>query len=94
MMGLFDFLLGEEQRRDAVAIDIDVQAGVLGRCDVCRAVYDRGHDERLPAADLLAHELFDRNDPKVAIFQGDRDDLLRRLRSARGAIPYDCVCGD
>jgi hypothetical protein len=91
-MGLFDLFSSEERRKDAVAVDIDVDAGVLQRCDVCRALYDRGNDARLPAADALAHELFERNDPRVAIFAGDREDLLRRLRSARKPIPYGCIC--
>ncbi|HHI76047.1 MAG TPA: hypothetical protein ENJ94_02630 [Gammaproteobacteria bacterium] len=93
-MGLFDFLLSDDARKDAVAVEIDLEAGVLERCDVCRAVFDRGHDDRLPAADALAHELFDRNDPRVALFRGDRDELLRRLRSAREPIPYNCICED
>ncbi len=91
-MGLLDFLKSDDTRKNEIAIEIDVAAGVLERCDVCRAVFDRGHDDRLPTADALAHEMFDRNDPKVAIFTGDRDNLLRRLRSARKPIPYSCIC--
>jgi len=91
-MGFLDRLFGPERRRNDVAIEIDIQAGVLQRCDVCRAVSDKGHDERLPAADAIAHELFDRNDPSVAVFQGDRNDLLARLRSVRRSIPYGCIC--
>ena len=91
-MGLFDLFSGEERRKDAVAVDIDIDAGVLQRCDICRAVYDRGNDAQLPAADALAHELFECNDPRVAVFKGDREDLRRRLRSARKPIPYGCIC--
>lgn len=91
-MGFLDRLFGQERRRNDLAIEIDIQAGVLQRCDVCRAVSDKGHDERLPAADAIVHELFDRNDPGVAVFQGDRGDLLARLRSVRRSIPYACIC--
>jgi len=91
-MGFFDRLFGQERRRNDLAIEIDIQAGVLDRCDVCRAVSDKGHDERLPAADAIAHELFDADDPSTAIFQGDRADLLARLRSVRRSIPYSCIC--
>jgi len=93
-MGFFGIFSSDEHRKDAVAIEIDVNAGVLQRCDVCRAVSDKGRDERLPAADALAHELFGRNDPRVAIFHGNRDDLLARLRTARKPVPYNCVCED
>lgn len=91
-MGFFDRLFGPERRKNDVAIEIDIQAGVLQRCDVCRAVSDKGQEERLPAADAIAHELFDHNDPAVAVFGGDRDDLLVRLRSVRRSIPYHCIC--
>lgn len=91
-MGFLDRLFGQQRRRNDVAIEIDIQAGVLQRCDVCRAVSDKGHDERLPTADTIAHALFDRQDPAVAVFQGDRNDLLARLRRVRRAIPYSCIC--
>jgi len=93
-MGFFDIFSSDERRKDAIAIDIDVEAGVLQRCDVCRAVCDKGRDERLPAADALAHELFGRNDLRVAIFHGNHDDLLARLRTARKPVPYSCICED
>lgn len=93
-MGFFDLFSSEDRRKDSVAIDIDIEAGVLQRCDVCRSVSDKGHDERLPAADAIAHELFDRNDSRVALFRGNRPDLLARLRSARKPISYNCICED
>ena len=95
-MGLFDFFKGdkEQRARDQVALEIDIASGVLTRCPVCRAVTDRQRDDRLPAADVLAHEAFDRNDPQIAVFQGDRDDLLRRLRTVRNPLPYNCICQD
>lgn len=93
-MGLFDFFNGDERSRDKVALEIDLEAGVLEQCPVCRSVFDRQHDERLPAADAAAHQAFDDNDPRVAIFNGDRDDLLARLRSVRKPIPYACICED
>jgi hypothetical protein len=91
-MGLFDFFNTDEHKKNAVAIEIDLQAGVLERCPICGTVFDREHDERLPTADAAAHEAFDRNDPTVAIFNGNREDLLARLRSARKPLPYACTC--
>lgn len=93
-MGLFDFFSSDERRKDKVAIAIDLKAGVLEECPVCRTVTDKQRDDRLPAADAEAHAAFDRNDPQVAIFKGDRDDLLKRLRSARKPLPYSCICED
>jgi len=91
-MGLFDFFNSDERKKNQVALEIDLQAGVIQRCSLCGGLIDQQRDERLPAADAAAHEAFDRNDPSVAIFSGNRDDLLARLRSARKPLPYVCPC--
>jgi len=93
-MGIFDFFRRPGADRDKVAIEIDVATGVLEECPVCRGLSDQQRDDRLPAADLEAHQRFDRNDPSVAVFQGDRDDLLHRLRSVRKGVNYHCTCMD
>jgi len=93
-MGLFDFFNSDERKKNQAAIAIDLQAGVVERCPICGTVFDRQHDERLPAADVAAHEAFDRHDPLIAIFNGNREDLLARLRSAREPLPYACNCED
>ncbi len=91
-MGFFDFLRRPGAQRDQVAIDIDVATGVLEQCPVCRGISDRQRDDRLPAADLEAHQRFDRLDPSIAVFDGDRDDLLHRLRTVRRGFDYECTC--
>lgn len=91
-MGFFDFFKSDERKKDQVAIDFDLQAGVVERCPICATVFDRENDSKLPAADAAVHEAFQRNDPEIQIFNGDRDDLLRRLRSARERLPYACDC--
>jgi hypothetical protein len=93
-MGFFDFFRRPGASRDKVAIEIDLATGVLEECPVCRGLSDKQRDDRLPAADLEAHQRFDRNDPSVAVFQGDREDLLRRLRSVRDGVNYHCTCMD
>jgi hypothetical protein len=91
-MGLFDFLRRPGDRLDDIAIEIDIEAGVLQRCPVCRTVSDRLRDDRLPAADAIAHSRFDAGDASVAPFDGDRDDLLARLRSVRDRFGFNCLC--
>jgi len=93
-MGIFDFFRRPGADRDKVAIAIDVATGVLEECPVCRGLSDKQRDDLLPAADLEAHQRFDRNDSSIQVFQGDRDDLLRRLRSVRNGINYHCTCMD
>ena len=93
-MGIFDFLRRPGAQRDQVAIAIDLATGVLETCPVCRAVFDRQRDDRLPAAELMAHQYFDRDNPEVAVFADDRDDLMRRLRSVRDRFSFHCTCQD
>jgi hypothetical protein len=93
-MGFFDFLRRPNARRDQVAIEIDLAAGVLEACPVCRGISDKQRDDRLPAADLLVHQRFDHAHPSIAAFDGDRDDLLQRLRSVRARFNYHCTCHD
>ena len=93
-MGIFDFFRRPGADRDKVAIEIDVATGVLEECPVCRGLADKQRDDLLPAADLEAHQRFDRHDPSIQVFQGDRDDLLRRLRTVRKDVNYHCTCMD
>ncbi len=93
-MGIFDFFRRPGAARNEVAIEIDVAAGVLEECPVCRGLADKQRDERLPAAELEVHQRFDRNDPSIHVFNGDREDLLRRLRTVRDGINYHCTCMD
>lgn len=93
-MGLFDFFNSDESKKNEVALEIDIATGVLERCDVCRTVVDHENDALLPAAEAEAHLAFDNHDPRVAIFNGDREDLIKRLRSVREDCPYLCLCQD
>jgi hypothetical protein len=93
-MGFFDLFRRPGADRDKVAIEIDVATGVLERCLFCKNLRNKNRDNLLPVADLEAHQRFDRNDPSIAVFNGDRDDLLRRLRSVRRTVPFRCPCDD
>jgi hypothetical protein len=91
-MGLLDWLRPPDAKRNQVAIRIDIATGVLERCPFCHSLANKNRDDRLPAADLEAHQRFDHQDPSIAVFDGDRDDLLPRLRSVRKRIPFRCIC--
>ena len=91
-MGFFDLFRRPGAARDKVAIEIDVATGVLEECLICHSLANKNRDDRLPAADLEAHQRFDANDPSIAVFEGDRDDLLQRLRTVRRRIPFCCAC--
>ena len=44
-------LPAEMAEASGVAIEIDLAVGVLEECPVCRRIFDRQHDDRLPAAE-------------------------------------------
>ena len=69
-----------------------MKTGVLEECHVCRTISDKQRDDRLPAAELEVHQRFDRADPSIAVFRGDRDDCLRRLTTVRDRFNYHCLC--
>lgn len=93
-MGLFNFFkkLHNNGVRDQVAIDINVQAGSLQKCPICQDVFDREHTEHLPDAEKEAVRRIETNDPSVACFDGDREDLLKRIHEVRKHVPYECTC--
>lgn len=91
-MGIFDHFRVTDSPRDKVAIEIDIASGVLEACPVCRGIADKQRDDRLPAAELEVHQRFDHADPSVAVFKGDREDLLKRLRTVRDRFDYHCLC--
>ena len=93
-MGIFEFFRRPGADRDTVASARDLAPGVVEDAPGCRGRADHQRDDLLPAADLEAQRRFDKMDPSVAVFNGDRDDLLRRLRSVRDGVNYHCTCMD
>ena len=94
-MAWFDLLKRRPRGRDDVALDIDLEVGVLERCPVCREVFDRQHDDRIAEAEKLARQRFAAGDPAIrAAYGEDIDDLCRRLDTVRERFEYDCLCQD
>ena len=91
-MGFFDFLRSTGARKRDVAREIDIGAGVLTTCPVCGEATDRGDHARMPEAETEARARFDRQDPSVGIFHGNRDELLELLYEVRDATEWDCRC--
>lgn len=82
------------RQRAAAALAIDLEAGVLQQCPVCRRITDKGRDHLLPAADRLAAERMASNDPALAPYGGDLHALQQQLRDVRRPYPYNCICED
>lgn len=80
--------------RHNVAIRINLEAGVLEECPVCRTIVDKQHKERLPIADQIAAQRVRANDPSVTVYRGDLEAIKKQLRKVRKDCPYLCVCED
>ncbi len=93
MMRWFNRIFAKWARHDAVE-RIDLEAGVLEECPVCRTIVDKQHDGRLPVADAIAEQRIRARDPSVAAFDGDLDALKQQLRDIRDDYPYACICED
>jgi hypothetical protein len=90
MLSLFGSRRARAQRRAAIAIDLE--AGVLEQCPVCRGIADKLRDDRLPLADALAAARIAEGDPEVAAFAGDLVALQAKLRDVRREFRYSCTC--
>ena len=91
-MGLLDFLRSTGARKRDVAREIDVGAGVLTRCPICGEATDRGDHARMPEAEAEAQARFERDDPSVGVFRGNREELLELLYEVRDAAEWECLC--
>jgi len=68
----------EHEEKHAVAVQIGLEVGLLEKCPVHGCVYDAMNDFALEDAFRCGESLMTKNDPLVAVFQGNR----RRLHHA------------
>ena len=94
IMGLFDFLLTEKHKKEKVATRIGLQSGAFQECPVCRDVTEAGSYENY--ADQVAAVVDERLklpvDDDMKLFQGNREELLRKISEVAKKLPYHCSC--
>ncbi len=73
-----------------VAVQIALEVGLLERCEVHGCVYDAMNDYVLEDAFRCGEELITRNDPSVAVFQGNRRRLRHAIEDVRSGMPNSC----
>jgi hypothetical protein len=69
----------EHESKKAVVVRIAVEAGALEHCELHGAYFDPMDDEALQKAQGRAKELVETNDPTVAIFNGNEEELIELL---------------
>ena len=70
----------EQDGKRAAAIQIALEVGLLERCPDHGCVYDAMNDFALEDAFRCGESLMMRNDPSVAVFQGNRQKVALRDR--------------
>jgi hypothetical protein len=74
----------------AAAIEIALEVGLLERCPDHGCVYDAMNDYALDDAFRCGESLMLRNDPTVAVFQGNRKRLHYVIENIRTGMPNSC----
>ena len=73
-----------------VAVQIALEVGLLEKCEVHGSVYDAMNDFVLDDAFRCGEELMTRNDPSVAVFEGNRRRLRHAIEDVRSGMPNSC----
>jgi uncharacterized protein (DUF983 family) len=80
----------EQDEKQAAAVQIALEVGLLEKCEVHGCVYDAMNDFVLEDAFRCGEELITQNDPSVAAFQGNRKRLRHAIEEVRSGMPNSC----
>jgi hypothetical protein len=79
-----------QDEKHAVAVQIGLEVGLLEKCEVHGCVYDAMNDFVLDDAFRCGEELITRDDPSVAVFQGNRKRLRHAIEDVRSGMANSC----
>jgi hypothetical protein len=82
--------LTQQDAKHAIAVQIALEVGLLKKCEQHGSVYDAMNDFAMEDAFRYAESLITRNDPLVAIFEGNRRRLHRAVEEVRSGMPNGC----
>ena len=83
-------IVTEQDEKYAVAVQIGLEVGLLEKCETHGCVFDAMNDFALEDAFRCAESLITRNDPSVAIFQGNRKRLHHSIEDVRSGMSNCC----
>ena len=89
-MGTLKEIVMEQDEKHAVAVKIALDVGLLEKCETHGCVFDAMNDFVLEDAYRCAEALITRNDPSVAIFQGNRKHLHHAIENVRSGMSNCC----
>ena len=93
MMGFLDFLLTTNQKKEKIATQIGLDSGLFEMCPVCHDVTEsrQAAAHRQETEDLI-EQLIARNDPSIALFQGNQTELSNTVAKVAKKLPFNCTC--
>jgi hypothetical protein len=80
----------EQDERQAVAVQIGLEVGLLEKCEVHGCVFDAMNDYVLEDALRFGESLMAQNDRSVAVFEGNRKRLRHAIEDVRSGMPNSC----
>ena len=84
-------MLDEQEEKKDAATEIAVKTGLLKKCDVCSDItQELGVDQA--QAYRYANSLITKNDPLVAVFQGNRRELTDLIKDVVDGCGTECYC--
>ena len=90
------YFRSEKSNRQAkrnAAVALGLETGMFGECPVCREIIERQSPQQLLDQTMrLAEQLIRDRDERVAVFDGNSDELISLLRRLKTDLPYECVC--
>jgi hypothetical protein len=89
-MGMAEEIAMAQDEKHAVAVQIALEVGLLEKCEEHDCVYDAMNDFVLEDAFRCGEELITRDDPSVAVFQGNRRRLRHAIEDVRSGMPNSC----
>ncbi|RDH80843.1 MAG: hypothetical protein DIZ77_05240 [endosymbiont of Seepiophila jonesi] len=92
-MGLFDFLLTDQMKRDKIATKIGLKTGIFVECPICRDVTEaRNHEAFREQTEAYIRALVENRDGQTKLFGNNETEMIRTIAEVGKKLPYNCMC--
>ena len=92
-MGLFDFFLTDEHKKEKIVIKIGLESGIFEECPICRDVTEsRNVDAVQQRLDSAIQKYVSSNDDSYSLFGRDETRLREKFNDVAAKMPFDCTC--
>ena len=94
-MGLFDFLLTDDHKREKVIHEIGLEAGIFERCPICKDVTEiKNKSIESESMQQALSSYLNSGNSNLNLFQHDAQVLNNEVEKVIKKMPYFCSCQD